>query len=207
MYISLGSPSSHAKSMAIVTTCDMYNECAEGKLDPSLKVQIEDFHTFRERLLEQMLQYNPRHRLYPGDDNLRDCTQQNKKQRQKSVNTGTGLTTAPAEKRDRGRPKKNTPTIPARASVQLDAITQDHLKESSEGRYARFCGNITTLTHTSIVSNTTSTIENVHFVASIQTPSVWCAMSGCIFFRQQGKQMGMIDFSSGTVKHTLDSEE
>jgi hypothetical protein len=89
----------HAKSMEIVTTYDMYKEYTECKLDLSLKVPIEDFHTFRERLSEQMLQYNPRHRLYPGDDNLRDCTQQNKKARHKSVQTGEGLTIEPADNR------------------------------------------------------------------------------------------------------------
>jgi hypothetical protein len=75
----------HAKSMAIVTVYDMYKECAEGKFDPSWKVQIEDFHTFRERLLDQMLQYDPCHRLYHGYDNLHDCTQQNRKKDDRSL--------------------------------------------------------------------------------------------------------------------------
>jgi hypothetical protein len=93
----------HAKAMAVLTVYGMYRECAEGKLDPSWKVDILDFHSFRERLSEVMLQYDPHHRLYPGDNNLRDCTRQNKKQRQKSV----GLTTADEGKRGRGCPKKN----------------------------------------------------------------------------------------------------
>jgi hypothetical protein len=137
----------HDKSMAIVTAYDMYTECAEGNLDPSWKVPIEDFHTFRERLSEQMIQYDPHHRLYPGDDNLRYCTQQNKNARQKSVKTGKGLVVEPVEKRGRGRPKKNVEPTPARrASARVDGVTPELLKENSVGRDARLCVNLTSLT-------------------------------------------------------------
>jgi hypothetical protein len=88
----------HDKSMTIVTAYDMYKECAEGNLDLSWKVPIEDFHTFREKLSEQMLQYDPHHRLYHGDENLLDCNQQNKKAQHKSVKTGKGLVVKPVEK-------------------------------------------------------------------------------------------------------------
>jgi hypothetical protein len=125
----------------------MYTECAEGKLDPSWKVPIEDLHTFHERLSEQMLQYDPRHRLYPGDVNLRDCTQQNKKARQKSVKTGNGLAVEPSEKRGRGRPKKNVEATPARrASVNVDGVTHELLKDNIVCRDKSLCGNFTSLT-------------------------------------------------------------
>jgi hypothetical protein len=94
-----------------------------------------------------MLQYDPRHRVYPGDDNLRECTQQNKKARHKSVKTGKGLTVEPVEKCGRGRPKKNVEPPPAQcASYNVDVVTQELLKEHSEGRDTRFCGNLTSLT-------------------------------------------------------------
>jgi hypothetical protein len=136
----------HDKSMETITAYDIYKECVEGKLDPSWKVYIEDFHTFHKRLLDQMLQYYPRHRLYPDNDNLREYTQQNKKAQYKSVNIGKGLATEPADKRGRGRPKKNVDTTPVRASGKVGAITQELLKANSQGRDAMLCGNLTSLT-------------------------------------------------------------
>jgi hypothetical protein len=116
-------------------------------LDLSWKVPIGDFHTFRERLPEHMLQYDPYHLLYPGDDNLREWTQQNKKARHKSVKTGNGLAVEPVEKRGRRRPKINVEPAPARrASYNVDVVTQELLKENSKGRDARLCGNLTSLT-------------------------------------------------------------
>jgi len=66
-----------AKAMAVVVAYDMYLECAEGKLERSWKVKKPlDFWSFREKLSEQMLAYNPTKRLYPGDHLLRKATQQ-----------------------------------------------------------------------------------------------------------------------------------
>lgn len=71
------SPMIHGKSLAVVTAYDMYLEVATGDLDPHLKIEKPmDFHTFRERLSEQMLQYNPTLRCYPGDQNMRVSTKQ-----------------------------------------------------------------------------------------------------------------------------------
>jgi hypothetical protein len=127
----------HAKSMTIVTAYDTYKERAEGNLDPSWKVPIEDFHTFHERLSEQMLQYDPHHCFYPGDDNLRDCTQQNKKARQKSVKSGKGLAVEPVEKRGRGRPKKKRGTYTSAAGVRTGGCCNTGTSEGKQRRHRR----------------------------------------------------------------------
>jgi len=75
----------HAKALAIVTAYDMYLECAEGKLNPAWKVDKPvDFHRFREKLGMQMLAYDPRSRLYAGDEKFRSSTQQNQTQRRRT---------------------------------------------------------------------------------------------------------------------------
>jgi hypothetical protein len=85
------SPVNHAKALAIVTAYDMYLECCEGKLDSSWKIdRPESFHTFREKLSLQQLQYDPKQQLYPGDDKMRVVTQLNKKRRRSFV-TGEGI--------------------------------------------------------------------------------------------------------------------
>ena len=80
------SPVNHAKALAIVTAYDMYLECCEGKLDSSWKIgRPESFHTFREKLSLQQLQYDPKRQLYPGDEKMRVVTQLNKKRRRSCV--------------------------------------------------------------------------------------------------------------------------
>ncbi len=77
-------PYQHAKAMAIVAAYDIYLECCDGLLDPSWKVEEKNrmsFTTFRQTLGQQMLEYDPRKRCYPGDEQLRACTQQHKKRR------------------------------------------------------------------------------------------------------------------------------
>ena len=72
------SPMLHAKAMAVVIAYDIYQECAEGNLDESWKVDKPlSFWHFREKLSEQMLKYRPVDRKYPGDSNLRCATSQN----------------------------------------------------------------------------------------------------------------------------------
>ena len=74
------SPVLHAKALAIVTAYDIYLECAEGKLDPSWHIHHPvTFRTFRDILSQQMLQYDPKHQHYPGDEKMRVVTQLNKK--------------------------------------------------------------------------------------------------------------------------------
>ena len=67
----------HAKGMDIVVTYDMYLEVCEGKMDATWKnTDPISYHTFREQLSTQMLQYDPRKRHYPGDELMRISTKQ-----------------------------------------------------------------------------------------------------------------------------------
>jgi len=67
----------HAKGMAIVVAYDMYLEVCEGKLNEDwANADPVSFHTFREQLSAQMLAYDPRKRLYPGDEFMRISTKQ-----------------------------------------------------------------------------------------------------------------------------------
>jgi hypothetical protein len=75
------SPYLHAMSMGIVAAYDMYQECYDGGLDATWKVDQKDrmmFLQFRLKLSEQMLLYDPQNDLYAGDDRfrrvLRSCT-------------------------------------------------------------------------------------------------------------------------------------
>jgi hypothetical protein len=71
----------HGKGLAVVVLAyNMYLECCKGKLNPEWKIEKPpDFWHFREKLSEQMLDYKPAHRIYPGDQNMRVSTQQSSK--------------------------------------------------------------------------------------------------------------------------------
>lgn len=73
----------HGKSIAVVVAYDLYLECCEGKMRAGQwKVEkAVDFHRFREKLATQMLQYSPKHRKYPGDEQFRVSTRQHKDRR------------------------------------------------------------------------------------------------------------------------------
>lgn len=74
----------HFLSMAVTSAYDMYIECCEGKLDRSWFVEEKDrasFTVFRQVLSEQMLKYDPRNDMLPGDKKFRRSTQQHKKRR------------------------------------------------------------------------------------------------------------------------------
>ena len=76
----------HAKALGIATAYDMHIECAEGNLNPDWKLDKPvDFHRFREKLGMQMLKYDPRERMYPGDEKFRVSTQQNQAQRRRTT--------------------------------------------------------------------------------------------------------------------------
>ena len=82
-------PMLHGKSLAVVVAYDMYCEVAEGNLEAAWKVaKPMDFWSFREMLSMQMLDYDPTSRLYPGDENMRKATAQNKRQRALSSSKG-----------------------------------------------------------------------------------------------------------------------
>jgi hypothetical protein len=128
----------HAKAMAIVTAYDMYIECAAGKLNPLWKVQKPmTLWRFRERLSIQILQYDPQHHLYPGDEALRKSTQKSKAQRKTSKVRASALSDSGGIKRGRGRPNKRTasPTVP-------NGVTAEFLSTAITGRNARLCGNL-----------------------------------------------------------------
>ena len=72
----------HAKKIAITVAYSMYKEVCEGRLDERWKVNKPlTFHAFRDKLSMQMLEYDPKDLLYPGDENMRIVTQQPKKRR------------------------------------------------------------------------------------------------------------------------------
>lgn len=76
-------PMRHAKSLAAVVAYTMYLECGSGDLKPDWKVaKLMSFRDFRLKLSKQQCQYRPRFRLYPGDEKMRDATQQHKTRRQ-----------------------------------------------------------------------------------------------------------------------------
>ncbi|KAK1735042.1 hypothetical protein QTG54_014108 [Skeletonema marinoi] len=60
-------PYQHAKAMGIIAAYDVYNECCDGLLNPSWKVDQKNrmtFTIFRQMLGQQMLEYDPRKRCY-----------------------------------------------------------------------------------------------------------------------------------------------
>ena len=68
------SAKNHGTSLAIVVAYDMYKECAEGTICSEWKIQpkkVMDFHTFRDRLSTQGLEYSPSFGRYPGDRAMR----------------------------------------------------------------------------------------------------------------------------------------
>ena len=65
----------------LLTTYDMYRECAEGDLDPDWKCNIVPYWDFLDELATQMLQYSPQKLLIPGDEKLRLHTRVTKRKR------------------------------------------------------------------------------------------------------------------------------
>jgi hypothetical protein len=72
--------------MVVIAAYDMYIECCEGNLDEEWFVPEKDrmtFLQFRMTLSEQMLQYDPKDQLYPGESNTRFVTKMKKAKRKK----------------------------------------------------------------------------------------------------------------------------
>ena len=70
-------PMNHAFAMILVLAHSIYQECAEGNIDESWKVEkkkIKTFFEFREKLSIQMLKYSPQRLHYPGDEKMRAVT-------------------------------------------------------------------------------------------------------------------------------------
>jgi hypothetical protein len=124
----------HAKAMVTVIAFDIYLEIAEGNLDPLCKLdkkQVVSFYRFREKLSKQMLCYDPRERLYPGDEKFRVSTKQSTKQRSlpRSI-TSPGL---------------RTPRRPGSVASTTSGITVDDVKSADKrlcGDLGKFCSHV-----------------------------------------------------------------
>ena len=78
-------PYLHALAMGVLAAYDMYNECCDGELEPSWKIETQNrmsFVVFRQQLSQQMLEYNPANLKYSGDEMSRSNTQINKKRKE-----------------------------------------------------------------------------------------------------------------------------
>ena len=76
------SPMRHWMGIAAVTAYSMYQECADGELDPTWKLQKQlSFWEFTDKLASGLLAYTPTERKYPGDSKMRISTSQHKRRR------------------------------------------------------------------------------------------------------------------------------
>jgi hypothetical protein len=76
-----------------------------------------------------MLKYNPTQRLYPGDAQMRVCTQQNKRRREDDVEDD------PTTARRRGSPSRD--------SNKKKRLTEAYkLAKEGRGKCSRLCGNL-----------------------------------------------------------------
>jgi hypothetical protein len=69
----------------VVAAYDMYIECCKGGLNPEWFIEEKDrksFRAFRLKLSGQMLTYDPKDQLYPGDENFRSVTKVEKQKRE-----------------------------------------------------------------------------------------------------------------------------
>jgi hypothetical protein len=67
----------------------MYRECCEGNIESTWKREPVSYFEFREQLSQQMLQYSPANKKYPGDDKMRVNTKvEIRKRKQKTDNGG-----------------------------------------------------------------------------------------------------------------------
>ena len=115
------SPFLHGYSMAVIAAYDMYQECCEGGLCADWFVPIKErmtFRTYRLRLSEQMLTYDPKKGLYPGDEKFRSWTKEYKRKRGRDTHVcDDGLTVSSFK-----RAKLETRTCTPRLCGDLDAL-------------------------------------------------------------------------------------
>ena len=70
----------HAKGMSTVVVYDIYLEVCKCKLDESwTNADPISYHKICEQILTQILAYDPRKRLYAGDELMRISTKQHMK--------------------------------------------------------------------------------------------------------------------------------
>ena len=126
------SPANHAKALATCVAYDMYLECCEGELDDAWKNDDPaDFHTFRDILSRQMLAYDPRNQVYPGDEKMRAVTEMNKKRRAQHKIVRDGSKSATPEQ---FRAAKRTKRFPADLQKY-----EKHLQKLTSTKHAVKC--------------------------------------------------------------------
>ncbi len=128
----------HGKALAVVVAYDFYLECAEGKLRPEWKVNKPvSFQSFRETLAVQMLEYNPKKRLYLGDDKYRVSTQEHtsRRVRPSSATTSSSSSTGPLSV-----DSFTNPGVKSRLCGDLRQL-QEHLRSlrQIQGKQHRIC--------------------------------------------------------------------
>jgi hypothetical protein len=125
-------------SLAIVVAYDMYKECAEGEICSELKIdpkKVMDFHTFRDRLSTQGLEYSPVFGRYPGDKAMRVYTRLSLKDRQNFYQEPEIL-----PKKKSGRPSAASMRSMASSSME-SVITPEQFKNGTRNRTkSRLCG-------------------------------------------------------------------
>ena len=150
----------HGKSLAVVVAYDLYLEVAEGKLNPAWGTEEPlDFWTFREKLSEQMLEYSPARKKYPGDAGMRTSTQQSRRQRVAAHDFTL--------RRGAGRPSQAGAAVPVAASVATpsNGVTLAHLSRASSSRDSRLCGDLTRLQrHLDSIVTGSIMVKNVLYV-------------------------------------------
>ena len=93
----------HAMALGCVIVYGIYLKLVEGNIDPDLEVTHPvDYWTFRDVLLQQMLKYDPKKRIYKGDANMRSSTKRKKKDWTSQEDKIDSLT------RGRGRPRSTS---------------------------------------------------------------------------------------------------
>ena len=123
------SPMLHGMGLAIVVAYDMYLELSEDVISTERKCDPVDFWTFRETLSMQMLKYNPTQRKYPGDAQMRVCTQQRRNNRADNVEDGSPTA------RSRGRPSRDS-------NKRKKIVEEYKTAKKCRGESSRLCGNL-----------------------------------------------------------------
>ena len=80
-------PYVHALSIAVIAVYGMYTKYCDGELDTDWRIDADgrmSFQEFRLSLSEQMLKYNPKDNLYPGDHKFRAYTRRPKQTRHRA---------------------------------------------------------------------------------------------------------------------------
>ena len=113
----------HAKPCTVAVAYDIYKEIASGIYNQKFKVRAVEFHDFKQKLSKQMLSYDPKDGMYPGDASFRIVTRL-PKQRRRNRDSDEHVTVA----------SSSTPSVRHHAS----SITAAHLEQHRN----RCCGDL-----------------------------------------------------------------